>query len=45
MGGDIVYDIAVSSEMYSNLYNLQYELESSYILSINDINKGLDPEF
>ncbi|MEE8565720.1 MAG: DNA polymerase II large subunit [Candidatus Thermoplasmatota archaeon] len=45
MGGDIVYDIAVSSEMHSYFKNLQNELDSCYILANNARKKGLDPEF
>ena len=45
MGGDIVYDIAVSSEMHSYFKNLQNEVDNCYILANNARKKGLDPEF
>ncbi len=45
MGGDKIYDIAVSKEMQYYFKNLQNEVDDCYILANKARKKGLDPEF
>ena len=45
MGGDLVYDIAVSEEMHNYFVNLQNKVDSCYILANKARKVGLDPEF
>ena len=45
MGGDLVYDIAISEEMHTYFYNLQKDIDKCYKLANQARKKGLDPEF